>query len=405
MTSRAPTYRQQSGVRVGDVVRASGRRVHFVRTGDGREFRLGHAEALLLEEFAGPASALDVAVRTGLDERTVTTACGRLTQAGLLSDTSHAVRALGTPGGTRSVPRVERSGWAGRVVLLDPGRPLAGVVSRLGRRGTAAVWIVITVLALVSTAVTVAGAPELANTLAPVRSAPWTWIAVVLIGLGGTVFHEYGHAFASIASGGAASEFGVRWRGPFAAFYCRTDDVRVIRGRVRRAGIALAGPAFGLALAAPWAMVWAVAGEPTTAAVATVALVVSSAVNLLPFPPLDGYSALTHMAGSAGLVRDGLAAFARGRSGTAAGIAYVVTAGTIAGVGAVAVVALWWATLQRLWDGTAATLFLATEALVVLAVVVAVKKRRAGTLTVRSLPQTSATSGQPAPAADEGGTQ
>ncbi|KUJ37199.1 hypothetical protein ACZ90_69725 [Streptomyces albus subsp. albus] len=123
-----------------------------------------------------------------------------------------------------------------------------------------------------------------------------------------TMGHELAHGVSCRYYGGRVTEIGVRWRFPFLAPYCRTDDIVLFRRRTARVATAFAGSFVSLLAMLPVAAWWRLTddGHQEHALAAALLLFGSGGalVNMLPFLQLDGYVMLTHALGFADLRRE-----------------------------------------------------------------------------------------------------
>ncbi|MFC0597288.1 M50 family metallopeptidase [Streptomyces palmae] len=123
-----------------------------------------------------------------------------------------------------------------------------------------------------------------------------------------TMGHELAHGVSCRYFGGRVTEIGVRWRFPFLAPYCRTDDIVLFQRRTARVATAFAGSFVSLLAMIPVAVWWRLTedGHQQHALAAALLLFGSGGalVNMLPFFQLDGYVMLTHALGIADLRRD-----------------------------------------------------------------------------------------------------
>lgn len=113
-----------------------------------------------------------------------------------------------------------------------------------------------------------------------------------------TALHEFAHGVAARHVGGSVGEIGLRWRLPVAIMYCTVDNYRFLERRRHQLAVAAAGAFANLLFLLPFFGWWAAlpAGDPTRRALAALLLIGSAQalVNLIPLPPLDGYTMLGH---------------------------------------------------------------------------------------------------------------
>ncbi|HET9383474.1 MAG TPA: peptidase M50 [Streptomyces sp.] len=116
-----------------------------------------------------------------------------------------------------------------------------------------------------------------------------------------TAGHELAHGIAARHYGGTVSEIGLRWRLPAMIMYCRVDNYRFLRSRGHQLVIGAAGAFANLLFLLPFTLWWALleTGDPTRRVLSGLLLLgsVQALVNLLPLPPLDGYTMLGHALG------------------------------------------------------------------------------------------------------------
>lgn len=148
----------------------------------------------------------------------------------------------------------------------------------------------------------------LATDLATLLDDTW-WLVhqpVALVGVFtllwlSTAGHELAHGVAARHYGGTVSEIGLRWRLPAMIMYCRVDNYRFLRSRAHQLVIGAAGAFANLLFLLPFTLWWALleTGDPTRRVLSGLLLLgsVQALVNLLPLPPLDGYTMLGHALG------------------------------------------------------------------------------------------------------------
>ncbi|GAA1198286.1 hypothetical protein GCM10009654_63770 [Streptomyces hebeiensis] len=113
-----------------------------------------------------------------------------------------------------------------------------------------------------------------------------------------TALHELAHGVAARHHGGTVGEIGLRWRLPAAVMYCTVDNYRFLRTRWHQLAVAGAGAFANLLFLLPFLAWWAALppGDPTRRVLSGLLLLgsVQALVNLVPLPPLDGYTMLGH---------------------------------------------------------------------------------------------------------------
>ncbi|MEU9734372.1 peptidase M50 [Streptomyces sp. NPDC048002] len=119
-----------------------------------------------------------------------------------------------------------------------------------------------------------------------------------------TAGHELAHGIAARHYGGTVGEIGLRWRLPVAIMYCRVENYRFLARRRHQLVIGAAGAFANLLFLLPFAVWWAAleTDDPTRRVLSGLLLLGSAQalVNLLPLPPLDGYTMLAHALGVSG---------------------------------------------------------------------------------------------------------
>lgn len=161
---------------------------------------------------------------------------------------------------------------------------------------------VVTVLLVVCLGMEVALALEagvLARETGHLLRQPVALLAVASLLWLSTAVHELAHGVAARHHGGTVGEIGLRWRLPIAIMYCRVDNYRYLASRRHQAVIAAAGAFANLLFLLPFAAWWAASGDgdPARPLLAGLLLLgsVQALVNLVPLPPLDGYTMLGHL--------------------------------------------------------------------------------------------------------------
>ncbi|MFF4105019.1 peptidase M50 [Streptomyces sp. NPDC001903] len=143
-----------------------------------------------------------------------------------------------------------------------------------------------------------ANAGALVRDLGWLASHPAPLLAVATLLWLSTVLHEFAHGIAARHVGGTVGEIGLRWRLPVAIMYCTVDNYRYLRRRRDQLAVAAAGAFANLLFLLPFFGWWtALAPGDATGRVLGALLLLGSAqalVNLVPLPPLDGYTMLGH---------------------------------------------------------------------------------------------------------------
>ncbi|MFI5638814.1 peptidase M50 [Streptomyces goshikiensis] len=139
---------------------------------------------------------------------------------------------------------------------------------------------------------------ELADGLGWLLRHPAPLLAVATLMWLSTALHEFAHGIAARHLGGTVGEIGLRWRLPVAIMYCVVDNYRFLARRRHQVAVACAGAFANLLFLLPFFGWWAALpeGDPTRRALGALLLLGSAQalVNLLPLPPLDGYTMLGH---------------------------------------------------------------------------------------------------------------
>ncbi|QES46758.1 peptidase M50 [Streptomyces venezuelae] len=151
---------------------------------------------------------------------------------------------------------------------------------------------------LAMVAVLTADLPRLADGLAWTLRRPVPLLAVATLLWLSTALHEFAHGVAARHVGGTVGEIGLRWRLPVAIMYCRVDNYRYLPRRRDQLAVAAAGAFANLLFLLPF-LAWRAAlpaADPTGRVLSALLLLgtAQALVNLLPLPPLDGYTLLGH---------------------------------------------------------------------------------------------------------------
>ncbi|MFG2996932.1 peptidase M50 [Streptomyces sp. NPDC048340] len=140
---------------------------------------------------------------------------------------------------------------------------------------------------------------ELAADLRWLAARPVPLLAVATLLWLSTALHEFAHGIAARHVGGTVGEIGLRWRLPVAIMYCTVDNYRYLPRRRQQVAVAGAGAFANLLFLLPFAGWWAALpqGDPTGRVLGALLLLGSAQalVNLVPLPPLDGYTMLGHV--------------------------------------------------------------------------------------------------------------
>ncbi|MFI5999403.1 peptidase M50 [Streptomyces sp. NPDC051366] len=161
-----------------------------------------------------------------------------------------------------------------------------------------AVLVLLLVVCLAMEGVLAASAGELVRSLRWLVTHPVPLLTVATLLWLSTLLHEFAHGIAARHVGGTVGEIGLRWRLPVAIMYCTVDNYRHLRSRRDQLAVAGAGAFANLLFLLPFFGWWtALAPGDATGRVLGALLLLGSAqalVNLVPLPPLDGYTMLGH---------------------------------------------------------------------------------------------------------------
>ncbi|MEU5363930.1 peptidase M50 [Streptomyces sp. NPDC005925] len=156
-------------------------------------------------------------------------------------------------------------------------------------------------LCLAAESVLAAGLGTLLDDTGWLLRQPVALVAVFTLLWLSTAGHELAHGIAARHYGGTVSEIGLRWRLPAMIMYCRVDNYRFLRRRGHQLVIGAAGAFANLLFLLPFTLWWGLleTGDPTRRTLSGLLLLgsVQALVNLLPLPPLDGYTMLGHALG------------------------------------------------------------------------------------------------------------
>lgn len=286
--------------------------VHLVKDPrSGASFEVGTKEHFLISRLDGGRSLAEIGTEYAqhygkrLGEANWRQLLGLLGSRGLLVGAPAAPPPPGEsgPGGTAGAAgtagMVTGSVFQGRLrMVADAG----ATTDRLHRalRPLLRSWVLLPLLAL-----TVAMEALLATRLGELGRDTW-WLfqqPVALLAVCAAIWfsialHELAHGVAARHFGAAVSEIGLRWRLPVAIMYCTVGDYVYLRRRRHQLTIAGAGAFINLVLLLPAAAWWWAlpAQDPTHRVLSGLLLLgsVQALVNLVPLPPLDGYTMLSH---------------------------------------------------------------------------------------------------------------
>ncbi|MER6382189.1 peptidase M50 [Streptomyces sp. NPDC001250] len=297
----APALRR--GVRLGPRLLRGASYLHLIHDPDsGRTYEIGVREHFVFSRLDGRRTLAEVgeeyAAHFGrvLGEPGWKQLIRLLTERGLLEGLPARVAA---PAAAAAVPS---SPWRGRRAFGDPSRLLEVLHRRLR---PVLRWYVLALPAVAVCAMELALAADGGALLRDVRDLagrPLPGIAV-LVGIflfttASSGLHELAHGLACRHFGGRSDAIGVGWRLPFVYFYCAVEDSRFFGPRRHRVITALAGVFVNLLVLLPLfaCRTWAPVGDTVRQALSATLLLASlrALANLLPFPKLDGYIALSH---------------------------------------------------------------------------------------------------------------
>ncbi len=187
-----------------------------------------------------------------------------------------------------------------QVPLFDPDRLLARVEPLLRWVFTPAVAGLYASLVLLAGYVALVHGREMFESLPFIAGWSWT-LGLVLAAVVATVFHEFAHGLTCKHFGGRVQESGfllIFFTVP--ALYVDVSDAWLMRRRLHRALIGLAGPLWDLGLASAAMVAWRVQPPGLGRFVAALFAATCSAsvlLNLNPLIKLDGYYVLSDLAG------------------------------------------------------------------------------------------------------------
>ncbi|MGW8742429.1 peptidase M50 [Streptomyces sp. NPDC055794] len=188
--------------------------------------------------------------------------------------------------------------YRGSVRLVADADAATGTLHRLLRPLLRApVLLVLLALCLGMEVVLAADSAQLARDTWWLFQHPAALLGVFTLLWLSTAGHELAHGVTARQFGGRVSEIGLRWRLPVAIMYCRVDNYRFLAHR-HQVAIGAAGAFANLLFLLPFTTWWAVleTADPTRRVLSGLLLLGSlqALVNLLPLPPLDGYTMLGH---------------------------------------------------------------------------------------------------------------
>lgn len=274
--------------------------VHLVKDPvSGASFEVGTKEFFLLSHLDGARSLAEIGEAYGqvfgrrLGERNWQQLLGLLGSRRLLAG--------GPPPEPAPPPGPPRSGNLARGSLrlvADADAATARLHRFLRPVLHPAPLLVLLVACLAMTGVLAASLGELVGDLGWLMTRPAPLLAVATLMWLSTALHEFAHGVAARHTGGTVGEIGLRWRLPVAIMYCRVDNYRYLRRRRHQFAVAAAGAFANLLFLLPFFGWWAAlpGGDPTRRVLGGLLLLggAQALVNLLPLPPLDGYTMLGH---------------------------------------------------------------------------------------------------------------
>ncbi|OEV06299.1 peptidase M50 [Streptomyces nanshensis] len=291
--------------------------IHVIRNpGTGATFEVGPREHFLISRLDGSSSLEEIGAAYArsfgkrLGEANWRQLLGLLGSRGLLDgtheDAGAARPAQPGPSGRPGTVAHGAGGGAvtgnllkGRMRMVADAQATATALHRLLRPLLRAP-LLLTLLALTAAMEVLLAAhlAELARDTAWLLRHPVALLAVCTVIWFSIALHELAHGVAARHFGGTVGEIGLRWRLPVAIMYCTVDDYVHLRRRRHQLAVAGAGAFMNLVLLLPAAAWWSVLPpDDSTRRVLSGLLLLGSVqalANLLPLPPLDGYTMLSH---------------------------------------------------------------------------------------------------------------
>ncbi|MFJ4466869.1 peptidase M50 [Streptomyces sp. NPDC089424] len=281
--------------------------VHLIRDpADGSSFEVGPKEYFLISRLDGERSLAEIGDAYAsvfgrrLGEANWRQLLGLLGAKRLLVGAPAPQAVVAPPG--PPAPALSGNLYRGSLRLVaDAGATTARLHRALRPLLSRPVLLPLLALCLAMEAALAAGLGTLARDTWWLFQQPVALLGVFTLLWLSTAGHELAHGIAARHFGGSVSEIGLRWRLPAAIMYCRVDDYRFLRSRRHQLAVGAAGAFANLLFLLPFALWWAVldTGDPTRRVLSGLLLLgsVQALVNLLPLPPLDGYTMLSHVLG------------------------------------------------------------------------------------------------------------
>ncbi|MEU8777923.1 peptidase M50 [Streptomyces sp. NPDC048606] len=274
--------------------------VHLVKDPvSGASFEVGQKEFFLLSRLDGSRSLAEIGEEYGrafgrrLGEANWSRLLGLLGTRRLLAGGPAPEPAPG--------PGPQRTGGLlrGTLRLVADADATTGRLHRLLRPALRPVVLgVLVLVCLGMEVVLVLSFGELLADVLWLATRPVPLLAVATLLWLSTALHEFGHGIAARHVGGTVGEIGLRWRLPVAIMYCTVENYRYLPRRREQLVVAGAGAFANLLFLLPFLAWWAAlpSGDATGRVLGALLLLGSAQalVNLVPLPPMDGYTLLGH---------------------------------------------------------------------------------------------------------------
>ncbi|WP_062214357.1 M50 family metallopeptidase [Streptomyces sp. NBRC 109706] len=323
--------------------------VHLVKdTDSGQSFEVGARERFLMVRMDGDRTLAEIGAEYAetFGKRLGDAQWGQL--LGLLGSRGLLAGAPQPPARDEGAEPKRRNGpLGGSIRLVADAHATAGRLHRhtgflLGRAWGGALLATLAVM-LVALAVNLGA---LIDGTATVFTNPVLLMGVATLLWFSTALHELAHGVAARHYGGQVGEIGLRWRLPVVIMYCTVDNYPYMSTRWHRIVVAGAGAVMNLLFLLPFFVWWALAPDGDTREGLAGLLflgALQAAAMLVPLPPLDGYTIVGQLLGTARLAESTRVYWSsalRRAPGSAAYPRRARNAYRAYGVGAVLVVAL-----------------------------------------------------------------
>lgn len=241
---------------------------------------------------------------------------------------------------------------------------------------------------LIGSGICITALLEVSNLVAVATQATHYWGLITLtivITFGVVLLHELGHGVACLRFGGKVQEFGLLWRIPIIAPYCKVDSVIILK-RYERLIVSFAGVFINFLALIPFGILYVTSPEgsflQSLGAALLLAGIPSIFVNLIPVFFLDGHRMFEHATGIyrityhvfivIGAILSSKRKNILGYSPYVLGwiAVYIIIATIILGGALIWLVRIWWITLEHHWGPWNATLFLTGEAVLVIILII-----------------------------------